>query len=138
MKKHHGGYCWYFKDYTSAQAVVELTMKVYGWRWKIEEDHRQIKVDFHLEEICLERYEALKTMNALLWMAVSFLYTRLENLALKIISLPELRLLNRTKFKDLLRFKYYKLAAAVKRIVAMSRLYDKIAFPHQIANLPYL
>jgi hypothetical protein len=132
MKKRNGGYCWllcYFKDCTSAQAAVELAIKGYGLRWKIEEVHRQIKVDYHLEEIRLERYEALKTMNALLWMAVSFLYTRLESLALNIISLPELGLLNRKKLKDLLRFKFYKLAAAVKRIVAVARPYDKIAFP---------
>jgi hypothetical protein len=92
MKKRHGAYCWllcYFKDCSSAQAAVELAVKGYGLRWKIEEVHRQIKVDYHLEEIRLERYEALKTMNALLWMAVSFLYTRLESLALTIISLPE-------------------------------------------------
>lgn len=141
MKKRHGGYCWllcYFKDCSSAQTAVELAIQGYGLRWKIEEVHRQIKVDYDLEEIRLERYEALKTMNALLWMAVSFLYTRLESLALQIISLPELGLLNRKKLKDLLRFKYYKLAAAVKRIVAVSRLYDRIAFPQadRQATLP--
>ena len=132
MKKHHGGYCWllcHFKDCPSAQAAVELAVKGYGLRWKIEEVHRQIKVDYHQEAIRLERYEALKTMNALLWMAVSFLYTRLESLAPKIIALPELALVNRRNPKDLLRFKFYKLAAAVKRIVAVARLYETIAFP---------
>jgi hypothetical protein len=132
MKKRHGGYCWllcHFKACASAQAAVELAVKGYGLRWKIEEVHRQIKVDYHQEEIRLERYEALKTMNALLWMAVSFLYTRLENLALEIIAVPELGLVNRKNPKDLLRFKFYKLAAAIKRIVAVARLYDKIAFP---------
>ena len=132
MKKRGGGYCWllcYFKDCHAAHAAIELAMQGYGLRWKIEEVHRQIKVDYRLEAIRLERYEALKTMNALLWMAASFLYTRLERLALQIISLPELGLLNRKKLKDLLRFKFYKLAAAVKRIMAVSRLYEKIAFP---------
>lgn len=141
MKKHNGGYCWllcYFKNCSSAQVAVELAVKGYGLRWKIEEVHRQIKVDYHLEEIRLERYEALKTMNALLWMAVSFLYTRLESLALKIIASPDLGLWNRKKLKDLLRFKFYKLAAAVKRIVAVARPYDKIAFPQadRQATLP--
>lgn len=132
MKKHHGSYCWllcHFKDCPSAQAAVELAIKGYGLRWKIEEVHRQIKVDYHQEAIRLERYEALKTMNALLWMAVSFLYTRLESLAPKIIALPELALVNRKNPKDLWRFKFYKLAAAVKRIVAVARLYGTIVFP---------
>ena len=95
-------------------------------RWKIEEVHRQIKSDYKLEAICLQRYEALKSMNALLWMAVSFLYTKLESLTLEIIFHPELALVNRKKIKDVLRFIYYKLAEVFKRIMAVSRLYDKI------------
>jgi len=132
MKERKRGYCWllcHFKDCQSTYEAVDLALKGYGLRWKIEEVHRQIKVDYHLEAIRLERYEALKTMNALLWMAVSFLYTRLESLALEIICHAELALVNRKRLKDVLRFIYYKLAAAVKKILAISRLYDKIAFP---------
>jgi hypothetical protein len=132
MKGREGGYCWllcYFKNCRSAKQAVELALKGYGLRWKIEEVHRQIKGDYHLEAMRLERYEALKTMNALLWMAASFLYTRLESLALEIIFHPELALVNRKKLKDILRFIYYKLAAALKKIMATARLYDKIAFP---------
>lgn len=68
-------------------------------------------------------------MNALLWMAASFLYMRLERLALEIIFHPELALVNRKKLKDVLRFMYYKLALAFKKIMAHARLYDKIVFP---------
>jgi len=56
----------HFKDCSSAYAAVELAIRGYGLRWKIEEVHRQIKGDYRLEAIRLERYEALKTMNALL------------------------------------------------------------------------
>lgn len=132
LKERRRGYCWllcYFKDCTSAQEAIELALKAYGLRWKIEEVHRQIKTDYHWEAIRLERYEALKTMTALLWMAVSFIYTRLETLAEKIINIAELGLVNRKNMKDLMRFKYYKLALAFKRIMAVSRLYDKIIFP---------
>ncbi len=92
-------------------------------RWKIEEIHRQIKQDYDLEALRLRRYEALKTMNALLWMAVSFLYTRFESLALDIIFEPELGLVNRKRFSDLFRFVYYKLALAVKKILALAKVY---------------
>ena len=125
MKREGGGYCWllcHFKDCQTAKQAVELAIKGYGFRWKIEEVHRQIKGDYQLESICLQRYEALKTMNALLWMAASFLYTRLDTLALQIISLPELGLVNRKKLKDLLKFIYYKLAAAVKKIMAVATM----------------
>ena len=141
MKERKRGYCWllcYFKDCQSAYAAVALALKGYGLRWKIEEVHRQIKVDYRLEAIRLERYEALKTMNALLWMAVSFLYTRLESLALAIISHAELALVNWKRLKDGLRFIYYKLAAALKRILAVSRLYDKIIFPKTDRQLTLL
>jgi len=132
MKERRRGYCWllcFFKDCPSAKAAVALAIKGYGLRWKIEEVHRQIKVDYHVEAIRLGRYEALKTMNALLWMAVSFLYTRLESLALEIIFHPQLGLVNRKRTIDLFRFIYYKLATAVKKIMAVSRLYDMITFP---------
>ena len=132
MKGRTGGYCWLlcsFKDCRSAKQAVELALKGYGLRWKIEEVHREIKTDYHLEALRVERYQAVKTMNALLWMAVSFLYTRLERLALEIIFHPELALVNRKKLKDVLRFIYYKLALAFRKIMGQVRLYDKIAFP---------
>jgi len=48
-------------------------------------------------------------------MAASFLYTCLESVVLKISALPELAFVNRRNPNDLLRFKFDKLAAAVKR-----------------------
>ena len=83
-----------------------------------------MKVDYDLEGICLQRYDALKAMNALLWTAVSFLYTRLDNLSIDIITHVELGLRNRKKWSDLIRFIYYKLAYAVKKLWALSKLYN--------------
>ncbi|RME01507.1 MAG: hypothetical protein D6814_01355 [Calditrichaeota bacterium] len=37
----------------------------------------------------------------------------------------DLRLLNRRKLKDLIRFVYYKLAYAFKKIMAVARFYDQ-------------
>jgi len=48
---------------------------------------------------------------------------------LKISALPELAFVNRRSPNDLLRFKFDKLAAAVKRIVSGARLDETIAFP---------
>ena len=123
LKEKRRGYCWLlcrFKGITKTREAVALAIKGYGYRWKIEEVHRQMKKDYLLESVRLQRYEALKTMNALLWMALSFLYTHLEPLALDIIYHPKLGLANRKKLKDMLRFIYYKLAESVKRILAVS------------------
>jgi hypothetical protein len=125
IKEKNRGYCWllcHLKEDT-LKAAIRKAFEGYGHRWKIEEVHRQIKCDYNLEKICLQRYEALKSMNALLWTAVSFLYTRLENLSIEIITHIELGLQNRKKWSDLIRFIYYKLAYAVKKLFTLSKLY---------------
>ncbi len=129
MKEANRGYSWYLlnlPECDDARSAVEAVVKGYGLRWKIEEVHRQIKSDYQLESIRLQRYEALKTMNSLLWMAISFLYTRLESFVMDILFEPELAIINRKKMKDLFRFIYYKLAFAVKRILSLAKLRHKI------------
>ena len=125
VKEQNKGYCWllcHLKE-NHMKKAIRIAFTGYGHRWKIEEVHRQVKSDYQLEKICLQRYEALKSMNALLWTAVSFLYTRLDNLSIEIITHEELGLQNRKKWSDLLRFIYYKLAHAVKKLLALSKLY---------------
>ena len=130
LKEQRKGYCWLLchLNQTCKDAAIRTAFVGYGHRWKIEEVHRQVKVDYDLEGICLQRYEALKAMNALLWTALSFLYTRLDNLSIDIITHVELGLQNRKKWSDLLRFIYYKLAYAVKKLLALSKLYNPPTF----------
>ena len=126
LKQQGHGYSWYLMNNPAClteQDAVETVLEGYKLSWKIEEIHRQIKADYNLEAIRLQRYEALKTFNALLWMAVSFLYTRLEPMVVDIVLEPELGLVNRKKISDLLRFVYYKLSLAVKRILSLARVY---------------
>jgi len=130
LKEQRKGYCWLLchLNQTCKDAAIRTAFVGYGHRWKIEEVHRQVKVDYDLEGICLQRYEALKAMNALLWTALSFLYTRLDNLSVDIITHVELGLNNRKKWSELLRFIYYKLAHAVKKLLALSKLYNPPTF----------
>ncbi len=130
VKERNKGYCWFLCNLqcSAKKEAIKTAFTGYGHRWKIEEVHRQIKGDYDLEGICLQRYEALKNMNALLWAAISFLYTRLENLSFDIIFHPQLALVNRKKLLDLLRFIHYKLALAVKKLLALSRFYDMRTF----------
>jgi hypothetical protein len=130
LKEKNKGYCWLLCHLKSVSKgiAIETAFKGYGHRWKIEEIHRQVKSDYKLESICLQRYEALKTMNALLWSAVSFLYTRLDGICIDIVTHVELGLKNRKKWADLIRFVYYKLANALRRLLALSKLYNPITF----------
>jgi hypothetical protein len=136
VKEKNKGYCWllcHLKE-ENKKSAIRIAFEGYGQRWKIEEVHRQVKVDYDLEGICLQRYDALKTMNALLWTAVSFLYTRLDNLSIAIVTHEDLKFENRKEWKDLFRFVYYKLAAAFRKLFAVSKLYNPVTFVSDNSN----
>ena len=63
LKGNGKGYSWYLvsTDKPSQKEVVEETFQGYGYRWKIEEYHRHIKHQFHLENIQLRKIESLPT-----------------------------------------------------------------------------
>jgi hypothetical protein len=136
VKEKNKGYCWLLCNLKAdnKKSAIIIAFAGYGHRWKIEEVHRQIKVDYELEGICLQRYDALKTMNALLWSAVSFLYTRLDSISIDIITHVELALKNRKRWADLIRFVYYKLAYALKKLLALSKLYNPPTFASAKSN----
>lgn len=108
-------------DINIPQAVVEKVFKGYGLRWRIEEVHREVKQDYHLEQICVRRYDALKNFIALLFVMLGFLYTKLKPLGRNIALLSRLNLLYRRKTKELAGFIYYKLAAVARICLAGSR-----------------
>ena len=131
IKEERKGYCWLLCHLPcgSCEEAVRIAFKGYGHRWKIEEVHRQVKMDYHLEKICLQRYHALKALNALFWSAVSFLYTRLENLSKEILFQPMLSLVKKNKLSELFGFIYYKLALGLRMILSRCRLYRELLDP---------
>lgn len=133
-KDRNKGYCWLlcYLACEDEKEAIKTAFVGYGHRWKIEEVHRQIKTDYKLEDICLQRYSALKAMNVLLWSAVSFLYTRLKAFSEEIVFHPDLALVNRRNIDDLLRFIYYKLSWAVKKLLNLSKLHGK---NHRISSV---
>jgi len=131
------GYCWFLchLPVNRCEEAVRVAFEGYSYRWKIEEVNRQVKGDYNLESICLQRYEALKTMNALFWSAMSFLYTRLESLSKEILFQPLLSLVKKNRLRELFGFIYYKLALGTKLILAGSRLYRELILPSKIDQL---
>jgi len=64
---------WYLTNLQGSRKAVMMTaLDAYGLRWRIEEYHRQIKQDYHLEEICLRKYNAIKNMGVIVMLAASF------------------------------------------------------------------
>jgi hypothetical protein len=131
------GYCWYLCHLpcrSKGEAVVRACQG-YSYRWRLEELHRQVKADYQLERVCVQRYEALKAMNALFWAAMSFLYTRLESVAKEMLFHPRLLLTRRGRLVELFGFIYYKLAQGLKFVLATARVYDKILYPAKTSQL---
>ena len=82
-KEPNRGYVFYLCRFRSAYPdakMVFLAVRYYGLRWSIEEVHRQVKQDFNWEDIQLLKYYSLKNMNALLWVAASFIYNKVSKI----------------------------------------------------------
>ena len=105
---------WYLTNVQgSRNAVMMTTLDAYGLRWRIEEYHRQIKQDYHLEEICLRKYNTIKNMGVIVMLAASFCARLPENLVIKLLILSNL--LPRKRLCDIPSYQYYMVTAAVAR-----------------------
>lgn len=113
-----GGYSWYlaYLPAPSKSEAVEMAFRGYGYRWKIEEVHRHVKEQYNWEGMCLRRYVALKNLNAIFWLAISFIYTQLESLPVEFFT--HFNVIYKRKLRELLGFIYYKLSVVVKMIFA--------------------
>jgi len=58
----------------------------------------------------------------------------LDNISIDIITYVELGLVNRKKWADLIRFVYYKLAFAFKKLLALLKLYNPPTFVSDKSN----
>ena len=107
---------------TEAEAVW-IAMQGYGYRWKIEEVHRQVKNDYNLEDVRLRRYTALKNFNVLFWITMSFLYHHLDGLSLDILQNAKIQLVYRPKkISEYIGFIFYKLSRALQSILGEIKL----------------
>ena len=108
----------YLPAITDATQALYVMFEGYGLRWKIEEVHRHVKVAYHWEGIAVEKYVKLKNLNAVFWLAISFVYTRLKGIAHALIVAGGVALLQRMKLLELTGFVYYKLSKVVAMVLA--------------------
>ena len=129
-KRDGRGYVWYlsYLPTTSAEEAIKTTMEGYGNRWKIEEVHRQIKDDYHLEDIQLRNYSALKNFMVLFWLTMSMIYKDFEAISLEIISSSGLKLTYKNKLREYFGFIYYKIAKAVSWALSKVKLETKTPY----------
>ena len=111
------------------ELLVTKALKGYHLRWVIEEVHREIKEDLHLESIRLFGYNSIKNMSALLWIAASFYYTRLAGLESLDILLDMARsVVYRLRLKEITGFIYYKLFYLVNSVLQTTKRRRRTVF----------
>ena len=112
----------------SEEEIIQKSLHYYKIRWKVEEVHRQVKSDFKWESIQVMTYQRLKTLNALLWIAIGFLY-KMESMKWIFASTFSYFMLdNKTKLKELSKFIYYRIANVISYCFQFMKKYEKIVF----------
>jgi len=106
-----------FRDKYSETQMVNLVIKYYGLRWSIEEVHRQVKLDFNWEAIQLMKYWSLKNMNALLWIAASFLYNEVGKVITHLVTKYENRMIYKNREHEIDKNLMYRLTSLISDIM---------------------
>ncbi len=116
VSRRRGGLCWYLTNAKSTRReIMDTVMDAYGLRWRVEEYHRQIKQDYHLEQICLRTYTAIKNMGVLVMLAASFCARLPEHIVIHMLAVCNL--LPRKRISDIPDYQYYRIGAAVACIL---------------------
>ena len=99
-----------------------MAVQYYGMRWSIEEIHRQIKQCFGWEKIQLLKYTSLKNMNALLWIAVSFIYNKVSKIAIYLVKHVRNKMIYRCFNKEIKKNLSYRLTNVVSYLFGLFKL----------------
>jgi len=114
VREEGKGYSWFLCSLPADDKfeAIQLAMKGYQYRWKVEEFHRQIKQDYHLEEIRYQRYEVIQTLGSLLVIVMGFLAT-INTVFIRLL-LFSTRLLEKNRFKDIPDYIFYRLSEGIR------------------------
>ena len=107
--------CHFRKEY-SYDKMIKMAVQYYGMRWGIEEIHQQIKTSFGWEKIQLLTYTSLKNMNALLWIAASFIYNKVSKLTIYLIKNLSNKMIYRNLAKEMNKNLVYRLTNIVSEL----------------------
>jgi len=109
----------------SNKEICKLALESYRLRWKIEEVHRQVKADFGWENIQLLKFNRLRALNTILWLALSFIY-ELDDWKYKFAdAFSHLMLDKKSNLKILEKFIYYRITKVIRFCFLQTRLFKK-------------
>jgi len=126
------GFSYFLGHFTKdieGEKVLKEMVAAYGARWKIKEFHRQIKVNFNLESISLQRYEALRNMVSIIFVIASFLVSaEFKELIMEIIKDKMSWRKMRKYLNEQWRYIYYWIFEELSHIFQNIRFTRRITF----------
>ena len=128
-----GGYFYFLSNFPNKNLterdIVERSVKFYKIRWNIEETHRQVKQDYEWEKMQLLSYQGLKTLNVLLWIVLSYVYSLKEYTFEMALAYPALMIDSYRDFKRKFNFfVYYRIFRVVSEVFRFKRIYKKFKY----------
>jgi len=137
MRDSRGAESWYLANLNTEEKeeAIGTVLEGYGWRWRIEEVHREIKQDYGLEKLSLRRYNSLKNFMVIFWVMMNFVYQYLYDKGYQIILTCSEPLLYRGRISELKGFIYYKLTYdALRLLLLKTSCRDKHSIVEKIEN----
>lgn len=115
-----------FKDKTLTDyEIITKALKGYDYRWKIEEYHRHLKLEFNWEKMQLMSYVGLRNLNTIFLIAIDIIYSSIKYTEELLNIYPEYGKIK----KKTLKFVYYRLGRILNYIFSNTKL-NKIT-PHK-------
>jgi len=136
MRDARGAESWYLANLNTdlRKEAIATVLEGYGWRWRIEEVHREIKQDYGLEKLSLRRYNSLKNFMIIFWVMMNFVYQYLYDKGYQIILACSEPLLYRGRIAELKGFIYYKLTYALRLLFLKTSCRDKHSIVKKTEN----
>ncbi len=133
-RRRRGGLSWYLAKVTgNRNKVMDTVMEGYGLRWRVEEYHRQIKQDYRLESLCLQKYAAIKNMGVLVMLAAAFCARLPESFVIKLVAAANR--LPRRQLRDIPSYPFYMIVAAVA--LALEGAFKRRPLPLRVRKRNY-
>jgi len=120
IRNLHGGFSYFLvrSEKENKEEVIKQCIEAYGLRWKIEEYHRHIKQQYHLEDIQVKTFDGLQSMLSILTVAMHLIYREVSALHNKILLESGIKTLNKESVYELFNFTYYKIGNIIKILFA--------------------
>ena len=96
-----------------AREAARRAFEAYGSRWSVEEVLRHVKTEYGWEKMRVQSYTRLRSLNAVLWFAMYFLYVDAEGSRGRLLLDHADKVTLGRRLKELGGFVYYKVAVVI-------------------------